>query len=72
MQVLAELPDLFGFGQTAQMTYYETETGARVFAAGAFSLGGSALAPPVRPVLENLWLRLAGDPPLDQLTARST
>ena len=36
VQVLAKMPDLYGPGFTAEMTYYETETGARVFAAGAF------------------------------------
>jgi hypothetical protein len=59
IEVLAEIPDLFGPGKTAQMTYYETRTGSRVFAAGAFTLAGSALLPYVRPVLENLWARLA-------------
>ena len=34
--MLAEIPNLFGPGMTAQMTYYETSSGARVFAAGAF------------------------------------
>ncbi|MGH3135481.1 MAG: N,N-dimethylformamidase beta subunit family domain-containing protein, partial [Gaiellaceae bacterium] len=38
VQVLAEIPDLFGPGKTAQMTYYEARSGARVFAAGAFHL----------------------------------
>ena len=57
--VLAEVPDLFGPGLTAQMTYYETEAGARVFAAGAIDFGGSATLPTVRRLLENLWARLA-------------
>ena len=38
VQVIAEIPDLFGPGFTAQMTYYETKGGAKVFAAGAFTL----------------------------------
>jgi len=38
VHVIAEIPDLFGPGYTAQMTYYETSAGAKVFAAGAFSL----------------------------------
>jgi hypothetical protein len=38
VQVLAEIPNLFGPGLTAQMTYYETPEGAKVFAAGAFYL----------------------------------
>jgi hypothetical protein len=57
-QVLGEIPDLLGPGQTAQMTYYETAAGAEVFAAGAFTLAGAALWPAVSPVLENLWARL--------------
>jgi hypothetical protein len=36
IEVLAEIQDLFGPGRTAQMTYYEGPSGARVFAAGAF------------------------------------
>ncbi len=56
--VLAEVPDLFGPGLTAQMTYYETPTGAKVFAAGTLDFGGSALTPPVSQMLENLWARL--------------
>src|SRR5688500_2647617 len=57
--VLAEVPDLFGPGLTAQMTYYETAAGARVFAGGAIDFGGSATLPTVRRLLENLWARLA-------------
>ena len=57
--VLAEIPDLFGPGFTAQMTYYETPTGARVFAAGAIDFGGTALLPAVSRMLENLWTRLS-------------
>lgn len=57
--VLADVPDLFGPGLTAQMTYYETAAGARVFAAGAIDFGGSATLPTVRRLLENLWARLA-------------
>ena len=57
--VLAEIPDLYGPGLTAQMTYYENGTGAKVFAGGALDFGGSATLWPVRRMLENLWLRLA-------------
>ena len=59
VQVIAEIPDLFGPGFTAQMTYYETEYGAKVFATGAFTLAGRALEPGVPRVLANLWARLA-------------
>ena len=60
VHVLADIRNLFGPGFTAQMTYYETPRGAEVFAAGAFTLAGSALQPTVSRLLENLWLHLAG------------
>ena len=43
------------------MTYYETPYGAKVFAAGAFTLAGKVWMPGVEQVLENLWTRLAGE-----------
>ena len=58
VQVLAEIPDLYGPGFTAQMTYYETKTGAQVFAAGAFTIAGRTDEPDVSRVLANLWQRL--------------
>jgi len=57
--VLAEIPDIYGPGLTAQMTYYETPAGAEVFAAGVMDFGGTALEPPVSQMLENLWRKLA-------------
>jgi hypothetical protein len=56
--VLAQIPDLLGPGLTAQMAYYETSAGAKVFAAGALDFGGSALTVPVSTMLDNLWARL--------------
>ena len=56
--MLAEIPDLFGPGLTAQMTYYETGAGAKVFSGGAIDFGGTAMLPAVRRMLENLWARL--------------
>jgi hypothetical protein len=53
--VLGEIPNLYGPGLTSQMTYYETEAGARVFAAGVLDFGGSAPLWPVRRLLDNLW-----------------
>lgn len=35
--VLARIPELFGRGRSATMTYYETARGAKVFAAGAMN-----------------------------------
>ena len=57
--VLAQIPDLFGPGITAQMSYYETPAGAKVFAAGTLDFGGSATFWPVRRILDNLWSRLS-------------
>ncbi len=60
VKVLAEIPNLFGPGFTAQMTYYETPAGAKVFAAGAFTLAGSVLDDPVvGRLVQNLWTHLA-------------
>ncbi len=60
VQVLAEIPNLFGPGMTAQMTYYEARSGAKVFAAGAFYLTRLIhVDPVVSRLIENLWTRLA-------------
>ena len=56
--VLAQIPDLFGAGVSAQMSYYETPAGAKVFAAGALDFGGSSTFWPVKRMLDNLWARL--------------
>jgi hypothetical protein len=57
--VLCEIPNAFGAGMTAQMTYYETPRGAKVFAAGVMNFGGWAEWRPVRTLLDNLWARLS-------------
>ena len=54
VQVLGEIRDLFGDGRNAQMTYYATAGGAKVFAAGAFTLACSVWQPPVRTMMTNL------------------
>jgi N,N-dimethylformamidase beta subunit-like protein len=60
VQVVAEIPELFGPGRSAQMSYYETHAGAKVFAAGAFHLTRSVtINPVVWRILENLWMKLA-------------
>jgi hypothetical protein len=59
-RVVAEIPNLYGPGMTAQMTYYE-RAGAKVFAAGAFTLAGGVPQPKVRQLVDNLWKRLAND-----------
>jgi hypothetical protein len=59
IRVLAEIPNVFGPGRTAQMTYYETGAGARVFAAGAFHFTRSITTDGVVwRLLQNLWTRL--------------
>lgn len=57
-EVLAEIPNLYGRGFTAQMTYYELG-GAKVFAAGAFSLAGSIWDPDVDRIVTNVWTSLS-------------
>jgi hypothetical protein len=56
--VLANIPQIFGPGKTAEMTYYTTRGGAKVFSAGVMNFGGSALSPTVSTMLENLWVKL--------------
>jgi hypothetical protein len=71
--VIAAIPNIYGPGFTADMTYYQTSAGAKVFVAGAFDLVESLLepdkpppdpdarhnAPGARRMLENLWRWLA-------------
>jgi hypothetical protein len=60
IRVLARLDDAFGTGQPAEMTSYTTRAGAKVFAAGAFTLAGrQARTVVVRRFLENLWRELS-------------
>jgi hypothetical protein len=56
--VLARIPNLLGTGHSAEMTYYETAAGAKVFAAGALNFGASLALPEVDRLLENVWARL--------------
>jgi len=60
VQVVAEIPNLYGPGMTAQMTYYE-RGGAKVFAAGAFTMAAAIGQPTVKQMVANLWNRLASD-----------
>lgn len=57
--VAARVPDVFGRGRTAEMSYYETPRGAKVFAAGTLNFGGSMWFPAPRRMVENLWARLS-------------
>jgi hypothetical protein len=56
---VAAIPDLMGPGRSAEMTYYETAAGAKVFAAGALNFAASIDQPEVSRLVENLWTRLA-------------
>jgi hypothetical protein len=57
-QVLARIPDLLGGARSAEMTYYETPAGAKVFAAGVINFGASLADPAVERLLANVWARL--------------
>jgi len=57
--VLASIPDLLGPGKTAEMTYYELPTGAKVFAAGALNFMGSVTIWPMKQIMNNLWAHLS-------------
>jgi N,N-dimethylformamidase beta subunit-like, C-terminal len=54
-RVLARIPDLFGPGVSAEMSYYETEAGARVFSAGAMDFPAVLFLDPGVRLLDNLW-----------------
>jgi hypothetical protein len=56
--VLARIPNLIG-RRDAEMTYYETPAGARVFAAGVVDFAASINDPAVSRLVENVWSRLA-------------
>jgi hypothetical protein len=57
--VLAHIPNLLGGGRSAEMTYYETPAGAKVFAAGVINFGASLGQPAVDQLLANVWGRLS-------------
>ncbi|HKB20112.1 MAG TPA: N,N-dimethylformamidase beta subunit family domain-containing protein [Gaiellaceae bacterium] len=57
--VLASIPNLMGPGRTAEMTYYGTANGAKVFAAGALNFTASIGDPAVAQLVENVWARLS-------------
>ncbi len=64
IKVLASMPNAMGTRRPAEMTYYETSSGARVFASGAFTLAGTqATRWTTGRLLENLWDRLDGVTP---------
>ena len=58
-QLLAAIPELMGPGRSAEMTYYETPAGAKVFAAGTINFAASLDRPDVSTLVENVWARLS-------------
>jgi hypothetical protein len=58
VRVLARAPNLIG-AHDAEMTYYETAAGARVFAAGVLNFAASITDPAVSRLVDNVWARLA-------------
>ena len=59
IQLLASIPDLMGAGRTAEMTYYQTPSGAKVFAAGTLNFTATIGEPAVSQLVENVWARLS-------------
>jgi hypothetical protein len=57
-RLLARIPHAIG-SHDAEMTYYETDSGARVFAAGALDFAASISDPAVSRLVDNVWSRLA-------------
>ena len=57
--LLAQIPNLMGAGRSAEMTYYETTAGAKVFAAGTINFAATLERPDVSQLVENLWTRLS-------------
>jgi hypothetical protein len=58
-KVVARIADLMGAGRSAEMTYYETPAGGRVFAAGVINFVASMTDPRVERLVENAWNELA-------------
>ena len=60
-----------GPGRTAEMTYYETPSGAAVFSAGVLNFGGTVMLwRETQQLLDNLWTRLAPRPSLTLTSGR--
>jgi hypothetical protein len=57
-EALARIPGLLANGRSAEMTYYETPAGAKVFASGVINFGASLGDPAVDRLLANVWARL--------------
>jgi N,N-dimethylformamidase beta subunit-like, C-terminal len=57
--VLARVPDLLGAERSAEMTYYESAAGAKVFAAGTLNFAASLDRSDVSGLVDRVWARLA-------------
>jgi hypothetical protein len=60
-RVIARIPDLFGPDLSAEMAYYETDAGSRVFSAGVLDFCGTVHWEPMRTVVDNLWRHMLRD-----------
>jgi hypothetical protein len=60
-KVLAVIPNLFGPGLHAEMAYYETDAGARVFSAGVLDFPAVLLHPAGMRLMDNLWRHMVAD-----------
>jgi hypothetical protein len=58
-EVLARIPDLAGPGRSAEMTYYRTRAGAKVFAAGVLNFAAALDQPAVSRLVANVWAELS-------------
>jgi len=56
-RLLARIPNAIG-NHDAEMTYYESGSGARVFAAGTLNFAASITEPAVSRLVDNVWSRL--------------
>ena len=61
-KVLAVIPNLFGPGLHAEMAYYETQAGARVFSAGVLDFPAILLHPAGFQLMDNLWRHMLARP----------
>ena len=60
-RVPAMIPNLFGLGLHAEMAYYETAAGARVFSAGVLDFPAVLYTAPGIRLLDNLWRHMLAD-----------
>ncbi len=56
--LLAQARDIFGRGKSAEMTYYRTSRGAKVFAAGVLNFAARARRSTVDKLIENVFAKL--------------